>query len=56
VLLAVLVARVVLLFRSFAGFFRQHRTLADVYELTLAIREHGNDGGLPDVLLGRVRG
>ncbi|HEV8175414.1 MAG TPA: bifunctional diguanylate cyclase/phosphodiesterase [Actinoplanes sp.] len=55
VLLAVLVAALVLLFRSFAGFFRQHRTLADVYELTLAIREHGNDGGLPDVLLGRVR-
>jgi diguanylate cyclase (GGDEF)-like protein len=55
VLLAVLVAALILLFRSFAGFFRQHRTLADVYELTLAIREHGNDSGLPDVLLGRVR-
>ena len=55
VLLAVLVAALVLLFRSFAGFFRQHRTLADVYELTLAIREHSSDGGLPDVLLGRVR-
>jgi diguanylate cyclase (GGDEF)-like protein len=55
VLLAVLVSALVLLFRSIAGFFRQHRTLADVYELTLAIREHGNDGGLPDVLLGRVR-
>jgi diguanylate cyclase (GGDEF)-like protein len=55
VLLAVLAGALVLLFRSFAGFFRQHRTLADVYELTLAIREHGNDGGLPDVLLGRVR-
>jgi diguanylate cyclase (GGDEF)-like protein len=55
VLLAVLVGALVFLFRSFAGFFRQHRTLADVYELTLAIREHGNDGGLPDVLLGRVR-
>jgi diguanylate cyclase (GGDEF)-like protein len=55
VLLIVLVVALVLLFRSFAGFFRQHRTLADVYELTVAIREHGNDGGLPDVLLGRVR-
>jgi diguanylate cyclase (GGDEF)-like protein len=54
-LLAVLVTALILLFRSFAGFFRQHRTLTDVYELTLAIREHGNDGGLPDVLLGRVR-
>ncbi|GAB1644937.1 putative bifunctional diguanylate cyclase/phosphodiesterase [Krasilnikovia sp. MM14-A1259] len=55
ILLGVLVGAVVLLFRSFAGFFRQHRTLADVYELTLAVREHSNDGGLPDVLLGRVR-
>ena len=55
VLLAVLVGALVFLFRSFAGFFRQHRTLADVYELTLAIRDQGNDGGLPDVLLGRVR-
>ncbi|WP_412748331.1 EAL domain-containing protein [Krasilnikovia sp. M28-CT-15] len=54
-LLGVLVGAVVLLFRSFEGFFRQHRTLADVYELTLAVREHSNDGGLPDVLLGRVR-
>ena len=55
VLLAVLIVAMVLIFRSYAGFLRQHRTLADVYELTLAIREHGNDGGLADVLLGRVR-
>ncbi|HKR50946.1 MAG TPA: bifunctional diguanylate cyclase/phosphodiesterase [Pseudonocardiaceae bacterium] len=55
VLLGVLVLAMVLIFRSFAGFLRQHRTLADVYELTLAIREHGNDTGLADVLLGRVR-
>ena len=41
--------------RSFAEFFRQHRTLADVYELTQAVREESSDGGLPDVLLGRVR-
>jgi len=34
----------VLLYRSFAGFFRQHRTLADVYELTLAIRETSDEG------------
>ncbi|HET6531795.1 MAG TPA: sensor domain-containing phosphodiesterase [Actinoplanes sp.] len=55
VLLGVLVLTMVLIFRSYAGFLRQHRTLADVYELTLAIREHGNDTGLADVLLGRVR-
>ena len=54
-LLAVLVIALALAFRSFAEFFRQHRTLADVYELTLAIRETGTDGGLPDALLGRVR-
>ncbi|MET1008306.1 MAG: hypothetical protein ABWX96_22355, partial [Propionibacteriaceae bacterium] len=54
-LLAVLVAALILAFRSFAEFFRQHRTLADVYDLTLAIRETGTDGGLPDALLGRVR-
>jgi len=55
VLLAVLIVALVLVFRSFAQFFRQHRTLADVYELTLAVREYGTDGTLPDVLLGRVR-
>jgi len=54
-LLAVLVVSLALAFRSFAEFFRQHRTLADVYDLTLAIRETGTDGGLPDALLGRVR-
>jgi diguanylate cyclase (GGDEF)-like protein len=55
VLLAVLILAMVLIFRSYAGFLRQHRTLADVYELTLAIREQGNEGGLADVLLGRAR-
>ncbi|MGX6602874.1 putative bifunctional diguanylate cyclase/phosphodiesterase [Micromonosporaceae bacterium Da 78-11] len=55
ILLAVLVVALVLVFRSYAEFFRQHRTLADVYELTQAVRDQGSDGGLPDVLLGRVR-
>ncbi|WP_328464926.1 bifunctional diguanylate cyclase/phosphodiesterase [Actinoplanes sp. NBC_00393] len=54
-LLAVLVVALILVLRSFAGFFRQHRTLADVYELTQAIRKESSDSGLPDVLLGRVR-
>ncbi|WP_433374304.1 putative bifunctional diguanylate cyclase/phosphodiesterase [Actinoplanes sp. CA-142083] len=54
-LLAVLVAALVLMLRSFAEFFRQHRTLTDVYELTKAVREEGADVSLPDVLLGRVR-
>jgi len=56
VLLAVLVAALILVLRSFAEFFRQHRTLAEVYELTKAVREVGADTGLPDILLGRVQG
>ena len=55
ILLAVLVVALILMLRSFAEFFRQHRTLADVYELTKAVRDEGSDGGLPDVLLGRVQ-
>ncbi|MFC7530476.1 putative bifunctional diguanylate cyclase/phosphodiesterase [Actinoplanes sp. GCM10030250] len=54
-LLGVPVIALVLLLRSFAGFFRQHRTLADVYELTQAIRDEGSNNALPDVLLERVR-
>ncbi|MGK5680742.1 putative bifunctional diguanylate cyclase/phosphodiesterase [Actinoplanes sp. URMC 104] len=54
-LLAVLVAALILMLRSFAEFFRQHRTLADVYELTKAVRDQSADAGLPDVLLGRVQ-
>ena len=36
-------------------FFRQHRTLADLYDLTRAVVESGQDGTLADALLGRVR-
>jgi len=53
-LLSALVVALMLMLRSFADFFRQHRTLADVYELTKAVRDEGSVG-LPDVLLGRVR-
>ena len=45
----------VLVYRSYAQFFRQHRTLADVYELTKAMSASGQDGTLADALLGRVR-
>ncbi|WIM97102.1 bifunctional diguanylate cyclase/phosphodiesterase [Actinoplanes oblitus] len=55
ILLAGLILAIVLVLRSFAGVFRQHRTLAEVYELTLALRDEVDAGGLPDVLLGRVR-
>jgi diguanylate cyclase (GGDEF)-like protein len=55
ILLAVLAASLIMVLRSFADFFRQHRTLADVYELTKAVRDQRTEASLPDVLLGRVR-
>ncbi|MER7458026.1 bifunctional diguanylate cyclase/phosphodiesterase [Micromonospora sp. NPDC126480] len=56
ILLAVLGAALILVYRSYAQFFRQHRTLAEMYDLTRAIAERGQDGTLVDALLGRVRG
>jgi diguanylate cyclase (GGDEF)-like protein len=54
-LLAILVGAIMLVLRSFADFFRQHRTLAEVYELTKVVRDERSEASLPDVLLGRVR-
>ncbi|WP_127499806.1 putative bifunctional diguanylate cyclase/phosphodiesterase [Actinoplanes solisilvae] len=54
-LLAFLVLALILMLRSFAEFYRQHRTLSDVYELTKAVRDESSDAGLPDVMLGRVQ-
>jgi diguanylate cyclase (GGDEF)-like protein len=54
-LLVVLLGALALLYRSYSQFFRQHRTLADVYELTRVVGESSNDGTLPDALLGKVR-
>jgi diguanylate cyclase (GGDEF)-like protein len=54
-LLVVLVGALMIVLRSFADFFRQHRTLSDVYELTKAVRDEHSEASLPDVLLGRVR-
>ncbi|MFF0151157.1 putative bifunctional diguanylate cyclase/phosphodiesterase [Micromonospora sp. NPDC005203] len=53
-LLALAVAGV-LLYRSYSQFIRQHRTLGDLYELTRAMSESGQNGNLTDALLGRVR-
>ncbi len=53
--LVLLLVVFVLARRSFTEFFRQHRTLADVYELTKAVRNEGTINGLPDALLGRVQ-
>lgn len=53
-LLALTVAGV-LLYRSYAQFLRQHRTLGDMYDLTRAMTEAGQEGNLADALLGRIR-
>ncbi|MEU4479704.1 bifunctional diguanylate cyclase/phosphodiesterase [Micromonospora sp. NPDC023966] len=54
-LIAALGAGLVPVYRSYAQFFRQHRTLTDLYELTRAVVESGQSGTLADALLGRVR-
>ncbi|WFE58087.1 bifunctional diguanylate cyclase/phosphodiesterase [Micromonospora sp. WMMD712] len=54
-LLAALALTVALVYRAYAQFLRQHRTLADIYDLTRAMTRSGQDGTLPDALLGRVR-
>lgn len=55
VLLGALAAGLVPVYRSYTQFFRQHRTLADMYDLTRAMTESGHDGTLTDSMLGRVR-
>jgi diguanylate cyclase (GGDEF)-like protein len=42
-------------YRSYAKFVGQHRSLTELYELTRAMGDASRDGTLPDVLLGRVR-
>ncbi|TDC84850.1 bifunctional diguanylate cyclase/phosphodiesterase [Micromonospora sp. KC606] len=55
-LLAAVAVAVTLVYRSYSRFFRQHRTLSDLYDLTRAMTQSGQDGTLVDALLGRVRG
>ncbi|MGN9802261.1 putative bifunctional diguanylate cyclase/phosphodiesterase [Micromonospora sp. L32] len=55
VLIAALAAAVALVYRSYAQFFRQHRTLGGMYDLTKAMTAEGQSGNLVDVLLGRIR-
>jgi diguanylate cyclase (GGDEF)-like protein len=55
VLLLILGIVLVLVYRSYATFSQQHKRLTELYDLNRAIGESGRDGGLPDVLLGRVR-
>jgi len=54
-LIAGIAAAVVLVYRTYAQFLRQHKSLTEIYDLTKAITETRNDGTLADVLLGRVR-
>jgi diguanylate cyclase (GGDEF)-like protein len=54
-LLVGLAAVLIVLYRSYAQFLRQHKSLSEIYELTRAITETRNDGTLADVLLVRVR-
>ncbi|MGQ5259594.1 putative bifunctional diguanylate cyclase/phosphodiesterase [Micromonospora sp. ZYX-F-536] len=54
-LLAALFAALALVYRSYAQFFRQHRTLTGMYDLARLITTSGADGSLADVLLDRVR-
>ncbi|MET8266884.1 putative bifunctional diguanylate cyclase/phosphodiesterase [Micromonospora arida] len=56
VLIVVLAAALAKVYRSYEQFFRQHRTLGDMYELTKAMTANGQSGNLADVLLGRIRG
>ncbi|GAA4687782.1 bifunctional diguanylate cyclase/phosphodiesterase [Phytohabitans rumicis] len=44
-----------LMYRSYAQFLGQHRMLSELYDLSRAIGKGGQDGGLADDLLFRVR-
>ncbi|WP_027660307.1 putative bifunctional diguanylate cyclase/phosphodiesterase [Salinispora fenicalii] len=54
-LIAVLAVAMVVVYRSYAQFLRQHRMLSSMYELTRAMTEGGREGAIADVLLGRIR-
>jgi diguanylate cyclase (GGDEF)-like protein len=54
-LLVALAAVLVLVYRSYAQFLRQHRMLSDLYDLTRAISDAPRGLSLADALLGRVR-
>jgi diguanylate cyclase (GGDEF)-like protein len=55
VLLVGLGAMLFVVYRSYAQFVGQHRTLAEIYELTRAMGGASREGALPDILLARVR-
>jgi diguanylate cyclase (GGDEF)-like protein len=55
VLIAGVAVALVMVYRTYAQFLRQHKSLTEIYDLTRVIAETRNDGTLADVLLGRVR-
>jgi diguanylate cyclase (GGDEF)-like protein len=55
VLLVGLAVLLFFVYRSYAQFMVQHRSLSELYELTQAMSDAGRNGTLPDVLLVRVR-
>ena len=54
-LLVGLGALLFVVYRSYAQFVVQHRSLTELYDLTRAMADAGRDGTLPDVLLAGVR-
>jgi diguanylate cyclase (GGDEF)-like protein len=54
-LIAGVAAALVIVYRAYAQFLRQHKSLTEIYDLTRVIAETRNDGTLADALLGRVR-
>ncbi|MEV6928228.1 bifunctional diguanylate cyclase/phosphodiesterase [Dactylosporangium sp. NPDC051485] len=56
VLIVALVMVLVSVYRAYSQFLRQHKSLAEMYELTRQVGATHHDGTLPDVLLGRIRG
>ncbi|WP_238007633.1 sensor domain-containing phosphodiesterase [Dactylosporangium sp. AC04546] len=55
VLLVALTAVLGLVYRAYAQFLQQHKSLTSIYSLTQDIAASNHTGALPDVLLGRVR-
>ncbi|MEN3308603.1 MAG: hypothetical protein V7603_4805 [Micromonosporaceae bacterium] len=53
--LACLAAVLIVMYRAYARFLRQHKSLAELYDLTRVIGETRHDGTLADLLLVRVR-
>ena len=55
ILIGGLAAAIAVIYRGYAQFQRQHKSLAEIYGLTKAMSESPHDGTLADVLLHRVR-